>query len=162
MCWDHEKRYRQSMRTGVGLCPKMLVPRAKPALRPRNKRFLRAEKGMPESLRERDRVRMCVRETSREQRVACASRPPLARYQIRPRLAGVRGTGVRVPWTRDVPSSLTKVAYRKRGTDSRAGHLPRLLSPREGLGSADCRPSRREPRPGVRLGRTLWLSLIHI
>ncbi len=43
----------------------------------------------------------------------------------------------------------------------RAGHLSRLLSPREGmagsagLGSADCTPSRREPRPGVRLG--IWL-----
>lgn len=97
----------------------MLVPRAKPALRPRNKRFLRAEKGMPESFLKRERVRVCVKETSRERRVACASRPPLACYQIRPRLAGVRGTVVRVPWTRDVPSSLTKVAYRKRGTDSR-------------------------------------------
>ena len=134
----------------------MLVPRAKPALRPRNKRFLRAEKGMPESFLKRERVRVCVKETSRERRVACASRPPLpvTKSDQGWPVSGVQSSACpgRGMFPVPLPRSLIENVARIPG---RAGHLPRLLSPRGELGSADCTPSRREPRPGVRLG--IWL-----
>ncbi len=115
--------------------------------------------------REREMAGVCVCERERRRRNRKSPVPPAPPLLVTKSDQGWPVSGVQasacpgrgmfpVPSPRSLIENVARIP-------GRAGHLPRLLSPREGiagsagLGSADCTPSRRQPRPGARVG--IWL-----